>query len=44
MQTSQRKAKLLEDGHPCPLGLLATRQSPDKGAGHWGVRQAGGRA
>ena len=41
VQTGQRKAKLLEDGHPCPLRLLATWRSRNKGAGHWGVRQAG---
>lgn len=43
MQTGQRTAKLLEDGHACPLGVLATWRSPDKAAGHWAVRQAEGR-
>lgn len=40
VQMGQRTAKLLEDGHPCRLVVLATWRSPDKAAGHWGVHQA----
>lgn len=43
MHTGQRTGKLLEDGLPSPLGVLATWRSPDEAAGHWAVRQAEGR-
>lgn len=43
VHTGQRTGKLLEDGLPSPLGVLATWRSPDEAAGHWAVRQAEGR-